>query len=121
MPGLLKGLPMNLSLLLDMAVDGFGDRPVVGPRDAGLTPRRIRQLAVGGAQVLRTAGADALVYFGVNGPTFPIALFAAARAGVPLVPVNYRLGADQLAGALRRHRSALGGAGPAGAAAFRAP
>ncbi len=94
---------MNLSLLLDMAVDGFGDRPVVGPRDAGLTPRRIRQLAVGGAQVLRTAGADALVYFGVNGPT-----------------VNYRLGADQLAGVLRRHRSALGVAGPAEVDALRA-
>nr|WP_246325073.1 AMP-binding protein [Petropleomorpha daqingensis] len=90
-----------------MAADGFGDRVVVGPREGGLTASRLRELAVGGAAAVRAAGADAVVYLAVNGPAFPVALFAAAYAGVPLVPVNYRLGADQLAALLARHPRAL--------------
>jgi acyl-CoA synthetase (AMP-forming)/AMP-acid ligase II len=42
----------------------------------------------------------------VNGPGFPVALFTAALAGVPLVPVNYRLGADQLDHLLSQHPKA---------------
>ena len=40
---------MNLTMLLDMAADGFGDRVVVGPRDGGLTAAELRRLAAGGA------------------------------------------------------------------------
>jgi acyl-CoA synthetase (AMP-forming)/AMP-acid ligase II len=47
------------------------------------------------------------VYLAVNGAAFPVALFAAAYAGVPLVPINYRLGAEQLADLLGRHPRAL--------------
>src|SRR5215212_8693636 len=98
---------MNLTLLLSMAADGFGDRVVVGPRDGGLTASRLRALAAGGAAEVRAAGADAVVYLAVNGPAFPVALFAAAYAGVPFVPVNYRLGADQLGALLAHHPRAL--------------
>src|SRR3954453_17375504 len=102
---------MNLSLLLDMACDGFGDRVVVGQRDGGLTPERMRALAVGGAQGIRDAGADAVVYLAVNGAVSPAAMFAAAAAGVPLVPVNYRMGAEQLDALLANHTAAFGIAG----------
>ena len=98
---------MNLTLLLAMAADGFGDRVVVGPREGGLTASRLRALAAGGAAAVRAAGADAVVYLAMNGPAFPVALFAAAYAGVPLVPVNYRLGEEQLTGLLARHPRAL--------------
>ncbi len=98
---------MHLSMLLDMAVDGFGDRVVVGSRPDGLTPARLQALARGGAGLVREAGADAIVYLAVNGPAFPAALFAAAHAGVPLVPVNYRLGAEQLDAVLAQHPNAL--------------
>jgi acyl-CoA synthetase (AMP-forming)/AMP-acid ligase II len=94
-------------MLLDMAADGFGDRVVAGSRDGGLTPTQLQGLARGGAALVREAGADAIVYLAVNGPAFPAALFAAAHAGVPLVPVNYRLGAEQLDGILARHPQAL--------------
>src|SRR5436190_23072415 len=104
---------MNLSLLLDMACDGFGDRVVIGRRDGGLAPVRLRELAAGGARLIADAGADAVVYLAVNGPAFPVALFAAARAGVPLVPVNYRMGEEQLTAVLANHPKAFGIAGTA--------
>jgi acyl-CoA synthetase (AMP-forming)/AMP-acid ligase II len=98
---------MNLSLLLDMAADGFADRVVVGRRADGLTTVELRNCSIAGAQALRRAKASALVYLGVNGAAFPISLFSAARAGVPLVPLNYRLGDEQLAALLDRHAGAL--------------
>jgi acyl-CoA synthetase (AMP-forming)/AMP-acid ligase II len=103
---------MNLGMLLDMAADGFGDRVVVGRRDGGLAADRLRAMAAAGADAVSAAGADAIVYLAVNGPAFPVALFAAARAGVPLVPVSYRLGEEQLAAVLANHPKAFGIAGP---------
>ncbi|KPI18909.1 o-succinylbenzoate--CoA ligase [Actinobacteria bacterium OK074] len=103
---------MNISMLLDMAAEGFGDRVVVGRTEDGLTPRRLRELSAGGARAVRRAGADAILHLAVNGPAFPVALFAAARAGVPLVPVNYRLGEAQLDALLANHPHALGIADP---------
>ncbi|MCX5096117.1 fatty acid--CoA ligase family protein [Streptomyces sp. NBC_00365] len=110
---------MNISMLLDMAAEGFGDRVVIGRADDGLTAARLRELAAGGARSIRDAGADAIVYLAVNGPALPAALFAAARAGVPLVPVNYRLGEAQLDTLLANHPRALGIADPAHGAALR--
>jgi acyl-CoA synthetase (AMP-forming)/AMP-acid ligase II len=98
---------VNVTMLLEMAVDGFGDRVVTGRRANGLTPARLQALARGGARMVRDARADAIVHLAVNGPVFPAALFAAAHAGVPLVPVNYRLGVEQLDGLLARHPRAL--------------
>jgi len=111
---------VKISLLLDMAADGFADRVVVGRKSTGLTAGRVRELSGGGARLIRAAGADSVVYLGVNGPAFPVALFAAAAAGVPLVPLSYRLGPDQLGSLLANHPRALGLAGPAEAGALRA-
>src|SRR5215207_10914586 len=91
-----------------MAADAFGDRVVVGSRAGGLTAGRLRELAVGGARAVRDSGADAVVYLAVNGPAFQVALFAAAYAGVPLVPVNYRLGEEQIGQLLANHPRAYG-------------
>ncbi|WP_327312153.1 class I adenylate-forming enzyme family protein [Streptomyces sp. NBC_01235] len=110
---------MNISMLLDMAAEGFGDRVVIGRAEDGLTPSRLRGLSVGGARVVRASGADALVYLATNGPAFTVAQFAAARAGVPLVPVNYRLGGEQLDALLANHPRALGIAEPEQAGALR--
>ncbi|MFE9924546.1 class I adenylate-forming enzyme family protein [Streptomyces sp. NPDC005774] len=110
---------MNVTMLLDMAADGFGDRIVTGRSEGGLSPVRLRELAAGGARAVREAGADAIVYLAVNGPAFPVALFAAALAGVPLVPVNYRLGAGQLDALLANHPRALGIAAPEQSEALR--
>jgi len=49
------------------------------------------QRALAGAAWLSGQPGDKLVFLGVNGPAFPVALFAAGLAGRPFVPLNYRL------------------------------
>jgi len=98
---------MHLTMLLDMAAEGFGDRQVVGSTAAGMTAHELRGRALAGARLLERGGADALVYVATNGPAYPVAMFAAAYAGLPLVPLNYRLGEAQLGHLLTRHPRAL--------------
>jgi acyl-CoA synthetase (AMP-forming)/AMP-acid ligase II len=108
---------VNLSLLLDMAADGFGGRVIVGDRQNGISAAGLREQAARAADRLRSAEATALVYLAVNGPALPVALFAAAQAGIPLVPLNYRLGRQQLDQLLGRHPDAWCIADPQHAAA----
>lgn len=98
---------MQLTLLLDMAASGFADRVAFGPRAGGVTYAELQSRANTGAALLRELGVEHLVYVATNGPEFPVALFAAARAEVPLVPVNYRLGREQLHELLAHHPSSL--------------
>src|ERR1700733_1280872 len=87
---------------------GAGGRPRSAAEDAApLTYTDLLDRAQAGAGVLRERGATELVYLGVSGNAFAQALFAAAWAGIPLVPLNYRLGRDQLAELLGRHCGAL--------------
>ncbi|HEY0453114.1 fatty acid--CoA ligase family protein [Actinophytocola sp.] len=88
-------------MLLEMATTDDGERIAVG----GWTRRELFHRARVGADLLRGAGARELVYLG-GGSAFPAALFAAAWAGIPFVPLNYRLGTDQLTGLLDRHPGA---------------
>jgi acyl-CoA synthetase (AMP-forming)/AMP-acid ligase II len=85
---------MNLLLLLDMVAAGRGDEVAVQAGDDRLTAAELLAAAWEGAEV--AAGASALAYVGTNGLAFPIGLFAAAAAGVPFVPLNYRLSDEQL-------------------------
>ena len=104
---------MRLTLLLDMAADEFGDRVLAGRRSGGITAAGLARRSHAGAALVRERAADALVYLGAGGLAFPVALLAAARAGVPLVPLSYRLGERQLGALLARHPKALGIADPA--------
>ncbi|QGG41585.1 class I adenylate-forming enzyme family protein [Aeromicrobium yanjiei] len=99
---------MKLTMLLEMAADGFGDRTVIGRLDGGLSAAELKAMAESGAAAIRDAEADSVVYLAVNGPAFPVAMFAAAFAGVPIVPVNYRLGDEQLSSLLANHPRAYG-------------
>jgi acyl-CoA synthetase (AMP-forming)/AMP-acid ligase II/enoyl-CoA hydratase/carnithine racemase len=110
---------VNISMLLDMAADGFSDRVLVGGRETGLTAVGLHARAEGAASGLRSAGVTALVHLAVSGPALPVALFAAARAGIPLVPMNYRLGPAQLNRLLARHPGARCVADPAHADTVR--
>ena len=77
-----------------MAAAGRGDEVAVEAGDDRLTAAELLAGAWAGAEL--AAGADALAYVGTNGLAFPVGLFAAAAAGVPFVPLNYRLGDEQL-------------------------
>ncbi len=98
---------MNVSILLDMVVDGLGDRPLLGRRERTYTAPEVAALCDSAANLLTERDVKALVYLDVNGPCFTIALFAAARAGIPLVPLNYRQSADQIVSLLAKHPGAL--------------
>src|SRR6266849_1416457 len=101
------GASMNLATILDMVADGLPGRVLVGDRATGLSGADLRARAAAGAGHAEAAGARRLLYLGPNGPAFPVALFAAALAGVPFLPVNYRLGDDQLADVMSRQESPL--------------
>ncbi|MFC5746343.1 class I adenylate-forming enzyme family protein [Actinomadura rugatobispora] len=98
---------MNLAMILDMVADGMAGRVLVGDRATGLTGADLRARALAGAGHVTAAGARRLVYLGPNGPEFPVALFAAAFAGVPFLPLNYRLGERQLGEVMARQESPL--------------
>ena len=85
---------MNLLLLLDMAAAGRADEPAVVVDGDQITVGELLAAAWSGAEI--ASGCDALAYVGTNGLAFPIGVFAAAAAGVPFVPLNYRLSDEQL-------------------------
>src|ERR1700722_16882250 len=98
---------MNLAVILDMVADGMPARVLIGDRSDGLTGVGLRDRAAAGARQVAAIGADRLLYLAPNGPAFPVALFAATLAGVPFLPVNYRLGDEQLAGIMSRQEKPL--------------
>jgi acyl-CoA synthetase (AMP-forming)/AMP-acid ligase II len=52
-------------------------------------------------------GATGVVYCGTNDASFPIAVFGAAYAGLPFIPLNYRLGEEQLQPLVEANRGAV--------------
>jgi acyl-CoA synthetase (AMP-forming)/AMP-acid ligase II len=98
---------MTLLMLLEMVASGFGDRLAVGTAADGLTYRQLLDRAAAGAAVLDARDAQAVAYVGVSDLALPVALFAAAWAGVPFIPLNYRLADDQLAALLAEHDGAV--------------
>ncbi len=98
---------MNLMMLLEMAATAMGDRVALGPLDRGITCSRLMDDAAALAGRLRASEAEHLVLCDEPGAVLPVALFGAAWAGVPYVPVNYRLGDDDLRRLAERAAPAL--------------
>jgi acyl-CoA synthetase (AMP-forming)/AMP-acid ligase II len=95
---------MNIAMILEMAASA-GDRPAVVAGDRSLSAARLLDLARAAAERFRRY--PAVLYLGTNHLAYPVALFGAAIAGVPLVPLNYRLGEEQLSALEARHPGAL--------------
>jgi acyl-CoA synthetase (AMP-forming)/AMP-acid ligase II len=88
---------MTIAMLLDMAHGAYGERLALGSRTGGgLSYDEVSARVAGGAAAIKAAGAERVVFVGINGPSFPVLLFASASAGVPIAPLNYRLSAEQL-------------------------
>ena len=96
---------MHLASLVEMVESGFDERVLLGEGDRIVTGAELGRLVRAGASTL--AGYPALVYVGENHPLLPVALFSAAWAGIPFVPVNYRLEDHQLNALVARQPGAL--------------
>ena len=82
---------MNIATILDMAAEAFGDRIGVVCGEQRLSYAALRTAAWNAAEAIKASGASYVALLDVTSPAAPVALFAAAYAGVPYVPLNYRL------------------------------
>ena len=87
---------MNLMMLLEMASTGFGDRVAIQNEDQALTYTELYAAAGSAAREIGAAGATRAAVLDVSSLALPIALFGSAWAGVPFVPLNYRLSGDEV-------------------------
>jgi fatty-acyl-CoA synthase len=94
---------MHLSSLLEIVADALPDRVAVAAcEDGDLTYQDLFARVGAVSRHLRATGAERLVAVDVNSEAVPVGLFAAALAGIPYVPVNYRLADAQLVAILER-------------------
>ncbi|MEZ5183226.1 MAG: class I adenylate-forming enzyme family protein [Acidimicrobiales bacterium] len=98
---------MTLWMLLEMVAGAFGFRSGVGTSGRGLTYEELADRSARGGAIVGAHEARAVIYLGTTDLAFPVALFAAAWAGVPFIPLNYRLSDEQLGALLAKHPGAL--------------
>ena len=98
---------MNVMMLLEMASQGFGERIAFTNGDDSLSYQELYDAAGAAAAEIKNSGCDHVVMLDVSSLAMPIALFACAWAGVPYVPINYRLTADEIDALLDRVKPCL--------------
>lgn len=103
---------MNITTLLDMAAEAFGDRCGVVAGESRLTFVELRENAYRAARHFQAAQVRHVALLDVNGPAAPVALFGAAYAGLPYVPINFRLTRAEINALLARVAPVLVIAGP---------
>jgi len=87
---------MNLMMLLEMAGAGFGDRVAVQCEGESLTYAELFAAAGAAAAEFAESKAQNAAVLDVSSLAMPVALFGSAWAGVPFVPLNYRLTGSEL-------------------------
>jgi acyl-CoA synthetase (AMP-forming)/AMP-acid ligase II len=98
---------MNISLILQMAADAAPDGVGLVCDGKGWTYTELYQAAKGAAALIRQSGCAYVALLDESSEAAAIALFGAAMAGVPYVPLNYRLADADLGGLLDRISPAL--------------
>src|SRR5260370_30232883 len=93
---------MNLSLLLQMAADAEPDRIGLVCDGRRWSYGALLGAARGAATAIRDSGCAYVALLDESSEAAAIALFGAAIAGVPYVPLNYRLADADLAALLER-------------------
>jgi acyl-CoA synthetase (AMP-forming)/AMP-acid ligase II len=114
---------MHVGLVLEMTHSGLGDRVALSADGVQLSHRRLAERSWAAAARFEAEGTPAVVYLGGNHVAFPLALFGAAAAGIPFIPLNYRLASEQIRERLDAHPGAVvihEGEAPAGADPARA-
>ena len=98
---------MYLGLLLDMSYSGFPDRAAITVRGDTITFGELAERSWAAASRLIEMEAPSVIFLGSNHVSYAVALFGAAGAGVPFIPLNYRLGEDQLEAQIKAHPGAF--------------
>ena len=93
---------MNVMMLLEMAAGAMGDRVAIQCEGDRWSHDALFQGAGRLAARVRESGADHLAILDVSSPAVPLALFGAAWAGKPFVPLNYRLTGAELDALIER-------------------
>ena len=88
---------MNIVMTLEMAAECHPDRVAVRFGDLSLSYAQWLRAAKRAAGAVRASGCAHLALLDVNSPAASVALYAAAYAGVPFVPLNYRLTKPEIA------------------------
>jgi acyl-CoA synthetase (AMP-forming)/AMP-acid ligase II len=93
---------MNISLILQMAAEAEPERIGLVCDGRRWSYKSLLRAAQGAAARLAASGCAHVALLDESSEAAPIALFGAAMAGVPYVPLNYRLADADLAGLLGR-------------------
>lgn len=87
---------MNIATILDLVAGTVPDRTAVCDDTHRFTYLEIDALSNTIAASIRRGGFERVSWLASNSAAFPAVIFACARAGVPFVPLNYRLADDML-------------------------
>lgn len=87
---------MNVMMLLEMAAAGHGERVAVRSGERDLSYADLFKAAGSAAAEIQKSGAERLALLDTSGLAVPVGLFASGWAGVPFVPLNYRLTAAEI-------------------------
>jgi acyl-CoA synthetase (AMP-forming)/AMP-acid ligase II len=98
---------MTISLILDMTTSAHADRGALTVDGQTYTFDELSTLVAAVGSELQETEAKHVVFLGHSGLGLPVLLFGAAHAGLPFTPVNYRLGARQLAELINRVDDAI--------------
>lgn len=95
---------MNIMMLLEMASGAFPDRIAFtdGSTGVSMTYEQLFERSRARGASVRDSKAQRLVKLDVSNLATPISLFASAWAGVPYVPLNYRLTDAEIGALLER-------------------
>jgi acyl-CoA synthetase (AMP-forming)/AMP-acid ligase II len=88
---------MNLMMLLEMASSAFGDRVAFGSKGgSGITYQDLYDRSGRAGQYFKETHANHVSFLAESNLSLPIALFGSSWAGLPFVPLNYRLASDEV-------------------------
>ncbi|MGM7668344.1 class I adenylate-forming enzyme family protein [Microbacterium sp. A93] len=95
---------MSISVLLSTIAEIAPERTAITDVSGSISYGEVQRDAGRLAARAVAEGAECIAFIGTNSAAVPLLLFAAAEAGVPFAPLNYRLADDQL----RRQTERLG-------------
>lgn len=93
---------MNIALLLQMAAEAEPDRIALICGERRWSYHALWQASQGAASIFHRHDCQFVALLDESSEATPIALFGAALAGIPYVPLNYRLANEDLAALLQR-------------------